>query len=201
MINGIGDVITRADLMDRAIPMSTPYIPEDRRQEESEFWAKFDEDKPKIMGALLFALSTALANVNTVTLDKKPRMADFAKIAVAAESAYTDGKHGFIETYTANREDAAETIIENSPVGDVLRRLVAVNGYMKVTPAELFARLNVEARDYERSARAWPSAPNKLKAIIERLAPALVKQGVSVSHAKNNGERVYVLNRINEQGR
>jgi hypothetical protein len=197
-INGIGDIITRQDLMDRSIPIATPYIPEEERQPEAEFWAAFEEDKPKILGALLYGLSTALRNVGNVKLDKTPRMADFAKIAVAAESAYTDGKNSFLEMYTTNREDAAATIVENSPVGDVLRRLVNLNGRMQLTPTELFDRLNKEARDYESNARTWPSAPNKLKSIVERLAPALMKQGVSISHAKNNGTRGYTLDRISQ---
>lgn len=196
VINGIGDVIARQDLMDRAIVVGTPTIPEGQRRDEQEFWEDFERERPKILGAFLFALSTGLANINNVKLDKKPRMADFAKLAVAAESAYTDTQHSFIETYASNRADAAETIIENSPLGEVLRRLVVIPGYLKLTPDELFDKIEVEAKEYEKSSRGWPSAPNRMKSIIERIAPALERQGVSVSYKRSNGGRFYELRRI-----
>jgi hypothetical protein len=196
VINGIGDVITRQDLMDRAIVIGTPTIPEGERRDENEFWQEFDQDRSKIFGAFLFALSTGLTNINTTVLTKKPRMADFAKLAVAAESAYTDGQHKFLDAYTSNRGEAAETIIENSPVGEVLRRLVLVPGHMRVTPTELFKQLNETAKDYEKAGRGWPSAPNKMKSTIERIAPALERLGVSVRFVRIQGERFYEIKRL-----
>ncbi len=123
-------------------------------------------------------------------------MADFAKLAVAAEAAYTDTQHDFMQTYTSNREEAAETIIENSPLGDVLRRLVLVDRYLKLTPEKLFERIGAVAKDYEKSARGWPTAPNRMKASIERLAPALERQGVAVAYKRIMGARVYELKRL-----
>lgn len=199
MINGIGDVVTRADLMDRTILIGTPTIPEEKRQDENDFWQGFDQDRPKILGAFLFALSTGLKEVGNVRLEKKPRMADFAKLAVAAESAYTDTHHDFMEMYTANREGAASVILENSPLGDVLLR-IATTTEQKLTPEELYTRLNAEAKDYEKNSRAWPGAPNKLKSPIERLAPALERQGVRVGYKPSNGKRLYKLQRISKDG-
>lgn len=196
-INGIGDVISRDDLMQRAIVIGTPKISEEQRRDENEFWQEFEQDRPLILGAILHVLSVGLANINNVTLEKKPRMADFAKLAVAAEGAYTDGKHGFMETYTSNRDEAAETILENSPLADVLRRLVLVSGELKLKPEELFKRLEVEAKDYEKSSRGWPTAPNKMKAIIERIEPALERVGVSAIYKRIKGDRFWHIKRTN----
>ena len=38
MLNGIGDVITRPDLMDRCLILVPPVIPETARRDESSFW-------------------------------------------------------------------------------------------------------------------------------------------------------------------
>lgn len=197
VINGIGDVISRDDLMQRAIVVGTPKISEEQRRDENEFWQEFEQDRPRILGAILHALSVGLANINSVTLEKKPRMADFAKLAVAAESAYTDGKHGFMEAYTNNREEAAETILENSPLADVLRRLVLVSGELKLKPEELFKRLEVEAKDYEKASRGWPTAPNKMKNLIDRIAPALEHTGTSATYKYIKGKRIWHIKRTN----
>jgi energy-coupling factor transporter ATP-binding protein EcfA2 len=193
MINGIGDVITRQDLMDRTIVIGTPYMAEEHRREEGEFWQEFEEDKAKILGAFLYALSVGLRNINTVQLPKKPRMADFARLAGAAESAYTDGRYSFQAEYTSNRERAADTIVENSPVGEVLLRVLGSMTEMSETPQDLFLKLTAMASEHDKKITAWPKHHNQLKEILERIAPALDRLGVRVEFRKTNGKRVVKL--------
>ena len=40
VLNGIEELVTRADLLDRAILLDLPTIPEDRRQSEAQLWAR-----------------------------------------------------------------------------------------------------------------------------------------------------------------
>jgi putative DNA primase/helicase len=56
-----------------------PSIPEDRRRPEKEFWSEFQKVQPYILGALLTAITDALANIQHVKLERLPRMADFAQ--------------------------------------------------------------------------------------------------------------------------
>ena len=58
------------------------------------------------MGALLIAVSLALRNVNTISLSKLPRMADFALWAVAATPALGISQADFLKAYQSNRESA-----------------------------------------------------------------------------------------------
>ena len=190
VINGIGDVITRQDLIDRAIVIGTPYISEENRQDEKDFWSAFEEDRPKLLGAFLFALSTGLANLATTKLTAKPRMADFAKLAVAAESAYTDGQHGFMVEYTANRERSADVIVDNSPVGEVLMRLLGDGDEIKDTPSDLYLKLCATAKDYEKAANGWPKHHNQLKEAMERIAPALDRLGIRSEYKRSNTKRI-----------
>ena len=46
VINGIGVLGTRSDLLDRTIELELPRIPDDRRQDEAQFWAAFDREQP-----------------------------------------------------------------------------------------------------------------------------------------------------------
>jgi hypothetical protein len=75
MLNGIDAVISRPDLLDRAIIIDLPRIPEDRRRPRREFWSAFEVAPPRILGALLTAVSTALRYVGDVRLEALPRMA------------------------------------------------------------------------------------------------------------------------------
>ena len=87
LLNGIEDIATRGDLMDRAIPYSLPNIPEDKRKPEKQFWRDFEAARPRILGALCTAVSGALRNLSSVNLEGLPRMADFAEWATAAETS------------------------------------------------------------------------------------------------------------------
>jgi hypothetical protein len=79
ILNGIEDFVTRGDLLERAILLRLPAIPEEKRVPESEFWARFHALHPKALGALLDRVSGGLRELPGVTLARLPRMADFAR--------------------------------------------------------------------------------------------------------------------------
>ena len=99
LANGISDIVTRPDLLDRAVQITLPPIPEGGRRTEKELWRAFEEARPRILGALLGAVSTAMRNIGSVRLDSIPRMADFCAWAVASESALPWPNGVFIRDY------------------------------------------------------------------------------------------------------
>lgn len=70
VINGIGVLGTRSDLLDRTIELELPRIPDDRRQDEAQFWAAFDREQAAILGALLDAVSGAIGRLDAVVLER-----------------------------------------------------------------------------------------------------------------------------------
>ena len=92
-------------------------------QPEKRFWREFEQERPAILGAILDAVSTALRNEATVTLDEHPRMADFAEWIVAAEPALPWEAGAFLTAYTATRQDANDLTLEASPVAQARARL------------------------------------------------------------------------------
>lgn len=196
-INGIGDITTRGDVMDRAIVINPPVIPENQRQDENTFWDAFNRDKPKILGAFLNALSVGLQNFNRVELKTKPRMIDFAKLAVAAEPAYSDGEHDFLRMYMENRQESATNLLESSPIARVLKQLVNVNGQWRGTPTKLLEAMEGIAKDADKRSKEWPASSRALGNRLQRIAPALRAQGINLSNTKTNGVRVWEIERIN----
>lgn len=189
-INGIGDFATRGDLLDRAIIITPPIIPENQREDEKSFWGRFDQARPTLLGALLHCVSTGLRNLDTTTLRAKPRMADFARFAVAAEPGYNaDGDAAFIDLYLDNRDQNAASILETSPLARVIWELVKQDGRWIGSSRLLFAAINEKASDTDRRSSGWPKAENKLKSPMMRIAPALRKPGIDVQYrrAKTGG--------------
>jgi hypothetical protein len=53
LLNGIGELESRSDLLDRIILLELDSIPKSQRQDEKSFWLKFDAARPRILGAPL----------------------------------------------------------------------------------------------------------------------------------------------------
>ncbi|MBV9832942.1 MAG: hypothetical protein JO055_00960, partial [Alphaproteobacteria bacterium] len=87
ILNGIEDIVTRADLADRALFLTLEPITSDKRRPMAELWSSFEHERPKLLGALLDALSHGLKHLPSTTLPRLPRMADFALWATACEGA------------------------------------------------------------------------------------------------------------------
>jgi hypothetical protein len=106
VLNGITEVATRGDLLDRGLVLSLPtiktYTPED------EFWTAFDAAHPRILGALLDAAVCALRRIDEIEVGHL-RMADFAKWVVAAEPALGLAPGQFIASYEDNRAGRGAT--------------------------------------------------------------------------------------------
>jgi hypothetical protein len=78
ILNGIEDFVSRPDLADRAVFLRLEAISEERRRPETEIWAAFEVERPRILGALLDAVVVGLRRLSETRLPKLPRMADFA---------------------------------------------------------------------------------------------------------------------------
>ena len=103
-INGINNVATRPDLLDRAILIELERISEKDRRELSEIMKEFEDDLPFILGGIFDTLSKAMKLYPTIKLDKLPRMADFARWGYAVGEALGGLGNEFINEYMNNQE-------------------------------------------------------------------------------------------------
>ena len=124
ILNGIDEFANRDDLIDRSLIIKLPRIPKGKRRLDKTIWREFEKAKPKILGALLDAVSTAMRNFDKVNLKTLPRMADFAQWIVAAETAMPFKPGEFIEIYQRNLEESEQSIFESNPVAMALLELV-----------------------------------------------------------------------------
>ena len=190
LFNGITDVATRPDLLDRALVVTLPPIPEERRRPEAELWREFEKARPRILASLFDAISGALGAVESVRLEGMPRMADFAVWATAAEDSLGWERGEFMEAYAGNRAEATESALEADPVAIAVREFMDDRDEWTGTAGELWEALNELVGEGIRHTKAWPGAPNALSARMKRLAPALRGIGIEYEDARlPGGER------------
>jgi len=180
ILNGITDVATRPDLLDRSITLRMPHIGEEDRKPESAIWKELDEAAPEVLGFLFDAVSSALKNLPATKLEKLPRMADFALWVTAAEQALGWEEGGFLKAYNDNRGDANRQALEASPVAAAVWLFMKDRDEWQGTATELYHKLGSAATDAMKRSKAWPAAPNSLGGEMKRLAPALRGVGIEV---------------------
>jgi hypothetical protein len=187
ILNGIDDIATRPDLADRSIVQTLTAISDERRKLETELWADFERKRPRILGALLDAVSHGLTTLPDVKLDRKPRMADFAVWVTACTGALWK-KGAFLAAYTGNIEEAVETVLENDQVAAVLRtHLDTTPVGLTGTAADLLKALNDVASETQQKAKGWPKGPAVLAKTLRRIAPPLRKIGIDVAFERTPG--------------
>jgi excisionase family DNA binding protein len=161
VLNGIEEVATRPDLLDRAIILGLPTIPEERRMKESALWREFNEARPRILGAMLDAVSDALRNESQVILKRLPRMADFAVWATAAEPGLGLPEGSFLAAYERNRASANDLALEASAVAPEILRVMANRDSWTVTYTALLSELERVFGDSPKRPEGWPKPAEK----------------------------------------
>ncbi len=199
MINGIGNVADRSDLIDRAVRVTLPTIPDHRRQTEKNIWSEFEKLRPGILGAFLHAVSAALRNQADVRLAKLPRMADFATWVVAAEPACPWPKDSFMEAFDDQRRDADEYVIETSPIAKATYELVEKTGEIKGAATEILERLSADKDQKILNCSDWPKSPAAFGTKLREVTPNLRRVGIDVVPGRSRSSRTTAI-RKNDEG-
>jgi len=182
IVNGINEVATRPDLLDRSMLLSLPAFKPGQRKPERALWTDFERQRPKILGALLDAVVQALARVDRVP-EPDVRMSDFAQWVIAAEPALAMRTGQFMQTYTGNRAEANALALESSVIGEPILRLVGTQKHPHWcgTPTELMDALTKQMGEDFRPSREWPRDATRLSKALKRITTNLAAEGITVA--------------------
>lgn len=202
MLNGINELATRGDLLDRSLLVDLESIPPEERRTERDLWAEFERVRPGILGALLDAVVAALRNRQGVRLDRLPRMADFAVWVTAAEGSLGWSPGTFMRTYDANRRSGHDLALDASIIGAPIRALMARHDEWTGTAADLREELERFADDRSARSKFWPGNAWAMSNALNRHAPNLRAIGVEVERKRKHGgsrERLITLRRVGDE--
>jgi hypothetical protein len=181
LVNGIEDVISRADLADRGIFLTLAPIGERQRRSESELRREFEIARPRLLGALLDAVVHGLETLPGVYLTNLPRMADFALWATACGTMLWPAGT-FARAYDANRKAAVEKILEADPLAVCVLKLMAEHSSWAGTASDLLHAATGLARDeLSKQSADWPKNPGTLAGRLRRAQTPLRMLGIEIS--------------------
>ncbi|NGZ11161.1 MAG: hypothetical protein CV088_17575 [Nitrospira sp. LK70] len=189
IFNGIEELATRPDVLDRGSMFCLPTISKENRRTEADLWQQFEHDRPYILGALLDAVCGAMRDLASTKLESLPRMADFATWATAAEKALGWNSGTFMKSYTQNQEEANDLALDASPLTGPLKKFLTLP---TATPSwtgsatDLLMKLHDRADEQVRRLKSWPSTPRALSNALRRLAPNLRASGIALTFSRIN---------------
>lgn len=200
ILNGITDVVTRGDLLDRSILVELPPITPDKRRPESELKEAFEAARPRVLSGLLSVVSAVMEHEPGVELPELPRMADFAIRGVALERALGWPPGSFMQAYEA-AISAAHDLARDASVISPYVHLLADAGWTG-TASDMLVKLNemfdavppgaapgTAVKATKLRPKGWPMSAAQLSGQLKRLVPNLAAGGVEVSFAQTHGNQ------------
>ena len=195
-ITGITLVATKPDLLDRCLILRFQRISDEKREDEGDFWQRFNNEKPYILGAIFTALSKVLQIIPNLKLSQKPRMADYAKYAVAAAIALGGDAEMFLTAFAENVKRQNNAAIEASAVAQVVIDFMSDKEEWEGSSSELHGQLKVIAENANLEIggkNGFPKASNWLWRKIQPIRPNLTAIGIYASHAESSSSSAIKL--------
>ncbi len=200
LLNGIGDIVTQPDIIDRSIIITLRHFLPGERKTENEFWADFEKQHSHLFGALLDITAKTLFHLPNATAPEGYRMADFAHIGVAVEKAMAWPRGQFTRALKSNAEQQVEDSLEASAVATAVMSLLKLTPSWEGTASDLLSILtNHTSYDCSHSPD-WPKRANDLGSELSRVSPSLRKMGIEIQRYRrgHTGQRITSIRRIIE---
>lgn len=190
ILNGIGEIANRGDLLERALIIRLNPIKPTQRRTEQQFWLEFESAKPGIIGTLVEAVSAGLRNCALVEPPMGlPRMADFVTWVTAAEPGLGFAPGTIRAAYVTNQTRLTETGLAGSALAEYLiaycdqRLSTKAKFEERILLKDLLSRLKElihKSSGGSTNGGGFPRSSLHLRNELERLGPGLRSIGLTV---------------------
>ncbi|GBD41077.1 hypothetical protein HRbin39_00455 [bacterium HR39] len=184
-VDGIPDLPARADLLDRALVVTLPRLPDGERLPLAELEGRLARLLPGAFGELPDRLARGLREQSRVRLVRAPRMADAARRAEAC------GLAGAAALMPDNRSSALADPVAEDVVARELVALVRERGCRRGTCRQLPVEPNRGRGEAARAGR--PTTPRGLSEKLRRIAPALHEIGIGIGQEREGRNRARIV--------
>jgi hypothetical protein len=201
ILTGINLVVTKPDLLDRSLIISTERVVDRQRREDRVLVERFMAAKPKLFGALLDLMVKAMAAYSRVTVQKPPRMADFARWGAAVSVAQGGSVADFEQDYAQNIEEQNQQAINESFTATVLLEFLEFEGKdtFEGTAENLLGYLLATAVRQNITPRDLPGTPQLLGRRLREIRPNLAAIGWDIKFSDHHHPRTITITRRRDQ--
>lgn len=203
IVNGISQVITQSDLLNRTVLVELSPI--EKRITDDELRQNFEQARPYLLGAMFDLLSKALAiHPKIARMDREwPRMGAFAKWGYAVCEALGGGISGesFMEAYKKVERIQHDEALHANPLAAAIEWFMSDKDVWAGSMGELLnevdysdeKRMPVELK-YLSKSPFWPTNPRSASANLRRSISDFKAMGLIIIPPRNSNRTFYILN-------
>jgi hypothetical protein len=214
-LNGINVVASSGDLLDRCIMFELGHITDTARCTEQELVNNFNEQKSRILGAMLSLLSKSLKNYSTLSHDPLRRLADFHRWGCAISKALGYTSEEFNVAYSIKIEMQDEEALNASLTATALIGYCLEAAYrlgkkgedftcekdedghviIKVTPTKLYEEVTAYAigKGIKTTKRYWAASANSFMRKVNEVKPNLNRVGCEIDSEHDGTKRWAII--------
>jgi len=177
ILNGISDLGTRKDLLSRTLTVSLPVI--SKYQLEQEVLERFEKKHPRILGALLTAISAGMKKMPTLekVVGRGTRLADFDLWGRAVAEALGFSEEEFLQARRLADEEASHIALEAAVAAPSIARLLMhyrEDDPLVATSTGWLERVNNIETDPDKKRHCdWPKSPDSMGRLLATLQSSL----------------------------
>jgi len=204
ILNSIVNLVTRGDLSQRCITITLPPFEGRARLTEAELDEDFQRLHPRLLGALLDAVSMALRNLPNISAADCPRLLDFSLFMDAAAPALGLPSDYFRNALIENQRQSAEIEMDENVIVHVLKHVfdkkISLSGGQKsyelrASATNIWIELSKVAKEIlPVSSSSWPNSTIRFSSEFSRIEPQLADQGIRVIRTRGHrGSRLTII--------
>jgi len=180
LLNGIDELTDQPDLLDRSISIRYERISDTQRITEEELYTNFNNDLPYFLNDIFNIVSSAMGIINSIKLDKLPRMADFTRWGYAIAEVMGIGGDNFLRYYKSNQLGIGLELLQSNVTAmaiiDYMKKKKAWKGSVKAFWGLLDSHAVRNA--INRKDPTWAKSDNSLSRRMTEIKVNLEEQGV-----------------------
>ena len=204
LLNGINPPSERGDVQDRTLPIELERLDKRKRLAEDDFWMAFSLKHPELLGAAFTGLSGALKHRHTVTLENKPRLADWGLYAAALYESQGWGVETFVKDWKGVEEAQQQGTLDGSIVAQAVILYMKDKDRVELSAADLHTAIEKRADDDLdlTSDKTWPKTGRTLWKRIREVTPLLEAHGIRAYRSSSNklGRPIILDTDFNDDG-
>lgn len=148
IFNGIEDLSSRPDFLDRAITLHLKPFGGDRELEsDTFFWDKFSNSHSKLLGGIYALTSEVLRVLPEITTSNLPRLSDYVRIGLALDIVLNRDNNHFSNIFNQHQQAKVFNLFSNNEfclrLKEVLERY---QGEIQDTPTMILSKLTSSER-------------------------------------------------------
>lgn len=193
ILNGIDIVPYKSDLAERSLLFELQKIDKKKRMTDSDYWSRFEHDKPEILGAIFDALQKAIEILPTLEVEELDRMADAHREMIAIALALGISLEEFQAILEENHKKLQDSYAQNNPFINLVVNYVELNKRIDKPAATVYEEMS---KMIVGKCTGFPNAPSPLSRKLNVERDTLRDLGIRFDTHKENKANYIILEKI-----